>query len=135
MDYRSISKETFNLLYQSRLSLNSSPLSAQVRALVELRVSQLNQCKYCCEVHTKEARKEGIAQEKLDALSNWKNSSLFSEKEKFSLEFAEALTHLTDVQECKERVSTLYSERELVDLTMCISIMNAFNRIAISLKD
>lgn len=71
MNYAEISKETINFLYQSRASLNKSPLNATIRVLAELRVSQINGCAYCCDLHTKEARKLGVQDEKLDNLPNW----------------------------------------------------------------
>lgn len=135
MDYNKISKETFDLLYKSRASLGHSPLSASMRILVELRVSERNGCAYCCRVHTAEAVKAGIPQGKLDALSNWTSSSLFSKEERLALQWAESLTDLNpDLPQLKEQLLSTFSEKEVIDLTACIAIMNALNRIAISLR-
>jgi AhpD family alkylhydroperoxidase len=134
MNYAGISKETFDLLFKARASLNNSPLSAGLRVLVELRVSQINGCAYCCRLHTGEARKLGVAQEKLDALPSWKTSPLFTEKEKTALQWAESVTRL-DKNSAKDQLLKTYSEREAVDLTACIALMNALNRIAIFLGD
>lgn len=135
MDYNKISKETFDYLYKSRASLNSSPLAASLRILIELRVSQVNGCAYCCRVHIQEAHKAGIPQEKLDVLSNWPISNLFSKEEKTALHWAESVTHLDKaLPQIKEELTHVFSEKEVVDLTACISLMNALNRIAITLR-
>lgn len=136
MNYHEISKETFGLLYKTRASLNSSPLDPTLRVLAELRVSQLNGCAYCCGMHAEEARKIGIPQEKLDVLPAWHSSPSFSEEEELVLHWAEAVTFLDETIEiAKEQLLQVFSEREVVDLTACIGIMNALNRIAISLGD
>ncbi len=136
MDYAEISKSTFDLLYQSRASLNRSPLEIEVRILVELRVSQINGCAYCCSVYTEEARRVGVAQEKLDVLPAWRNTVDFTDEERMALEWAEAVTYLDcDLLDLKERLFELYSEREIVDLTACVGITNALTRVAISLRE
>lgn len=136
MNYAEISKETINFLYQSRTSLNKSPLNPIIRILTELRVSQINGCAYCCRLHSDEARKLGIQQEKLDLLPAWHNSTSFTSEEKIVLQWAESVTDLNqDLSQIKEQLSQIYSERQIVDLTACIGIMNALNRIVISLQD
>ena len=136
MNYAEISKETISFLYQSRASLNKSPLNAAIRILAELRVSQINGCAYCCRLHTDEARKLGMQQEKLDILPAWRNSLSFTDEERVVLQWVESVTYLDkDLEEIKERLGKIYSEREIVDLTVCIGIMNALNRIVIALRD
>ena len=135
MNYAEISKETISFLYQSRTSLNKSPLSATIRVLAELRVSQINGCAYCCRLHTDEARKLGVQEEKLDNLPVWRNSASFTAEEKIVLQWVESVTHLDkDLKENKEHLSKIYTERQIVDLTACVGIMNALNRIVISLR-
>jgi len=136
MKYAEISKDTFDFLYKSRTSLNNSPLSVAVRVLAELRVSQINGCAYCCRLHLHEARKIGIHQEKLDTLAAWHTSSSFTEEERAVLQWSESVTYLDkDVEKAKESLLKIYSEKQIVDLTASIAIMNALNRIAISLGD
>lgn len=135
MNYGEISKETIHLLYQSRASLNNSPLNPTIRLLAELRVSQINGCTYCCRLHMEEARKLGLEDSKLQQLSSWRTSLSFASVEKLVLEWTELVTHLDQSSsEIKEQLSKIYSEREIVDLTACIAIMNALNRIVISLR-
>lgn len=135
MNYNEISKETFDLLYKSRASLIHSPVSEPIRILAELRTSQINGCAYCCRLHSQEARKAGVSQEKLDALPAWASAAGFTDEEKIVLEWTEALTCLEELSEIKNRLMEFYSEKQVVDLTACISLMNALNRIAIALRD
>ncbi|MEC7839782.1 MAG: carboxymuconolactone decarboxylase family protein [Chlamydiota bacterium] len=135
MDYAEISKETIGFLYKSRKSLKDSPLDKTIFALIELRVSQINGCSYCCHIHTEEARKLGVQDEKIDQLPDFSNSSLFSEEEKLAIHWSESVTRIAeDLSQKRELLREFYSEREIVDLTACISLMNAFNRIVLSLK-
>ena len=107
-----------------------------MRVLAELRVSQINGCADCCRLHTEEARKLGISQEKLDILPAWHSASSFTEEEQVVLQWVESVTHLNEgLEEAKENLLKIYTERQIVDLTACIGIMNALNRIVISLQD
>lgn len=135
MNYQEISKETFDLLYKSRATLTHSPVSEAIRMLAELRTSQINGCAYCCRLHSQEARKAGVSQKKLDALPAWRSAAGFTEEEKKALAWAEALTRFEGLSEAKTRLLEFYSEKQVVDLTACISLMNALNRIAIALRD
>src|SRR5580693_6295300 len=120
MNYAEISKETINLLYQSRASLNKSPLNATIRVLTELRVSQINGCAYCCHLHTEEARKLGVPDAKLDNLPAWDTSDFFTAEEKAVLRWVESVTRLDkNLKELRERLGEIYSERQIVDLTAC----------------
>jgi len=136
MDYATISKETISCLEQCTASLNNSPLSQSVRVLVELRISQMNGCAYCCSLHSEEARKLNIPQEKIDVLPGWQVSSLFKDEERAALQWCESVTRLDkDLEKIRKQLFHYYTERQIVDLTCCIAIMNAWNRIAISLEE
>lgn len=135
MNYAEISKETISFLEKCSASLNHSPLNPSVRALVELRVSQMNGCAYCCGLHSKEARQLNIAQEKLDSLPAWYASHFFTSEERAALQWCESITRLDkNLEKIREQLFQYYTEKQIVDLTCCISIMNAWNRIAISLE-
>ena len=136
MNYAEISKETISYLYKSYNSLKNSPLDPSTRVLIELLVSELNGCAYCLKVHAVEAKKLNVADEKLNALTNWQSATVFSDKEKTAFRWTEAVTKLEkNLEEIKQSLFNFYSEREIVDLTACISLMNALNRLAISLRD
>ena len=136
MDYTEISKATISHLYKSYNSLNNSPLSQEIRMLVEVRASQINGCAYCCKFHSDEARKANIGQEKLDVLAAWENSTVFSDKERAALNWCELVTHAKPGDDqAKKWLEKHLSEREIVDLTACIAVINALNRIAICLRE
>lgn len=135
MNYSEISKETISLLHQSYASLSKSPLKQTLKTLVELRVSQINGCKYCIGVHTQEAKKLNIPLEKINSLHAWCLNEMFSKEERAALHWAEALTHLdNDLNQAKDLLTPYFNEREIVDLTTCIALMNTLNRLAISLN-
>lgn len=135
MNYDEISKETISLLNQCTESLNDSTLDQSVRVLVELRVSQMNGCAYCCGLHSEEARKLNISQEKLDLLPAWYTSQSFTSEERAALHWCESVNRLDhDLEKIRAQLLHYYTERQIVDLTCCIAIMNAWNRISIGLK-
>ncbi len=136
MDYAKISKDTIGHLYAGYKSLNDSPLAAELKALLELRVSQINGCDYCCNLHTNEALKLGVSKDKIESLLKFTTSGLFSDAEKEALQWAESLTRLDGNNKVRDtELSKYFGEREIVDITICISLMNTFNRLAISMRD
>ncbi len=136
MDYLDISKATIGSLYKSYNSLNDSPLGPEIRKLVELRTSQINGCAYCCKLHTEEARQANITQEKLDMLPAWEDATIFSDRERAVLKWCEQVTRSqASSNEVQKLLEGHLSEREIVDLTACIAIMNALNRLAMTLRE
>ncbi|OTA17946.1 alkylhydroperoxidase [Xenorhabdus vietnamensis] len=139
MNYAKVSPRIINPLYKSYEEIHTSELDQELILLVETRVSQINGCAYCCHLHAEAIRKDhGIEQVKLDKLPAWFNSNIYSPKEKLALEWCEALT--TDLKQntldkIKERLDAVFTEKEIVDLTAAISLINAFNRMAVSLGD
>jgi len=117
--------------------VRNSGLEASLLELVRLRASQINGCAYCIDMHTKDARAAGETEQRLYCLSVWRETPFYSDRERAALEWTEAVTlvsenHVPD--EVYESVRTHFSEKELVDLTMAIAAINAWNRIAISFR-
>jgi AhpD family alkylhydroperoxidase len=106
--------------------------------LVYLRVSQINGCAYCLDMHTRDLSKKGVPLQKLALVQTWHDAGdLFSEREQAALAWAESVTRVADTRvpdEVFEAASAVFSEKELADLTMAIGLMNAFNRLAISFR-
>lgn len=106
--------------------------------LVYLRVSQINGCAYCLDMHTRDLSKKGVTVQKLALVQAWEEAGdLFSDREKAALAWAESVTRVADTHvpdEAFEVAAAVFSEKELVDLTMAIGLMNAFNRLAISFR-
>ncbi len=138
-DFREVSKESIGYLFKCHTSLDKSPLDKKYITLVQLRASQINGCAYCCGVHSEAARKTGHEQAKLDKLPGWALSHLFDEKEKLALEWCESLTLVkndkAELIALKHKLGKVFPERELVDLTIAIGVINAFNRIVLPLEN
>ncbi|MBI6549356.1 carboxymuconolactone decarboxylase family protein [Xenorhabdus lircayensis] len=139
MNYAKVSPRIINPLYKSYEEIHASELDQALILLVETRVSQINGCAYCCHLHAEEGRNNhGIEQVKLDKLPAWFNSNIYSPKEKLALEWCEALTtnpKQSTLDKIKEHLDAVFTEKEIVDLTAAISLMNALNRMAVSLGD
>lgn len=136
MNYQEISKESIGLLYQSHQQIRKSEIDIRLIVLAELYVSQMNGCAYCCSFHSNELRELGITQSIIDKIPGWKYTNAFDHKEKLVLQWATAITRMTgDFEELKTQLLLSFSEKELVDLTASISLMNALNRLRITLGD
>ena len=137
IDYYRAAPEPINKLASVTKYLESSSLDPGLRALVEIRVSQINGCVYCVDLHTQQARKLGEAQRRLDTLPVWYESPDFDERERAALAWAEALTHISETHAPDadyDRLAEYFSEKEIVDLTVAISLINAWNRISIGFR-
>ncbi|MBK1895881.1 carboxymuconolactone decarboxylase family protein [Chryseobacterium paridis] len=136
MDYKSIAKQTVGYLYQAHSSIRKSGIDNQLIALAELRISQLNGCAYCCSFHSQELRDMGLEQSLIDKIPGYKHSVSFNDKQVLVLKWADAITNLTeDIDDLLEELQSEFSEREIVELTSSISLMNALNRLRISLGE
>ena len=116
-----------------------SDLSPVLVDLVYLRVSQINNCAYCLDMHTRDLLKKGVAVEKLALVQAWREAGrLFDDRERAALAWAESVTLIaqTGVPDTTyEAARAVFNERELVDLTIAISLMNTYNRMAISFRN
>lgn len=116
-----------------------SSLPATLVELVYLRVSQINNCAYCLDMHTRDLINKGQKIEKLVLLQAWAEAgNLFDERERAALAWAETVTLVaeTNVPDAAYAAAReTFDERELVDLTIAISLMNAYNRMAISFRN
>ena len=106
--------------------------------LVYLRVSQINGCAYCIDMHSRDLIKEGLAIEKLVLVQAWREAGdVFDTRESAALAWAETVTRVADttVPEAEfQAASAVFSEKELADLTIAIGLMNTYNRLAIGFR-
>lgn len=116
-----------------------SGLPGELVDLVYLRVSQINNCAYCLDMHTRELLKRGVKIEKLALVQAWEEgASLFSEAERAALAWAETVTLVAETgvpDGAYEAARQVFDEKQLVDLTIAISLMNSYNRMAISFRN
>lgn len=111
-------------------------LEASLLGLVRLRASLMNGCEYCIHIHTAELRKAHEPAERIDRLAEWRNSDLYTQRERAALAWTEAVTdiqdgHAPDV--VYDEVRAHFTDVETINLTLVITTINAWNRIAISL--
>jgi AhpD family alkylhydroperoxidase len=116
-----------------------SSLPSALVDLVYLRVSQINNCAYCLDMHTRDLLKKGQKIEKLALVQAWAEAGyLFDERERAALAWAETVTRVAETgvpNESYQAARAVFEERELVDLTIAIGLMNAYNRMAISFRN
>lgn len=133
IDYAQIEPELTSRFRQLTRDLAKTAIAPNLRALVELRVSQINHCSYCIQLHTAEARHLGEDQARINQLPEWRASTLYTPHEQAALAWAEALTHKAtvhdDTQEY-EQLTALFSEQEIVALGLVVSLANFWNRMA-----
>lgn len=114
-----------------------SGLEYSLYELVRVRASQMNGCAYCIHMHTREARKAGESEERLYLLSAWRESPLFTPRERAALAWTEALTLLAETgapDDVFEALKDHFTDEEIVKLTMAINVINAWNRLAVGFR-
>lgn len=137
LPFSTLSPAAYEGLAATSKALADSPLGNALVELVYLRVSQINGCAFCLGMHAKALREAGLGQDKLDCLAGWRVSERFSDKERAALAWAESLTH--EVSQAApdalyENLQALFNAREISDLTFAVSLMNAFNRLAVGMR-
>jgi AhpD family alkylhydroperoxidase len=137
IDYTRVAPEAVRAMFGLERYLASSRIEQPLRELVKLRASLLNGCAYCIDMHTKDARAHGETEQRLYALAAWRETPFYSERERAALEWTDAVTRVGDTHvpdEVFQAARAQFSEEELVDLTMVVVTINAWNRIAISFR-
>jgi len=137
IDYQKQSPELFKKFIELSLLLKKSAIEESIRSLVEIRASQLNGCAFCLDMHIKEATMHGERALRLHHVAIWRESNLFTPRERAALAWTEALTQLSAhgvSGEIYERVRGEFSEKELSDLTFQVMTINAWNRVSIGFQ-
>lgn len=137
INYTHQSPELIQHLMGMGKSLGESTLGRTLLDLVNLRASQLNGCAFCIDMHVKEARLHGERDLRVHHLPVWRESTLFSAKEKAALEWTEVVTKLPEhgiPDEVFQRVRENFSDKEMSELTFAIGLINTWNRLSISFK-
>jgi len=136
MNYKEIAKETIGNLYKAHNSIRKSGIDEKLIALVEVRISQINGCAYCCSYHAKELSDFGFEQDVINRLPGWKHTNAFTDQQKLVLEWAEAIIYSKDDwQNIKSKLIEQFTEREFVELTASITLMNTLNKLRITLAE
>lgn len=137
LPYDTLSPKAYQGLLQTKLALDHSSLGKELIELVNLRISQINGCSYCLEMHAASLRSSGMSNAKLDCLAGWRVSEHFDKRERAALEWTESVvdvarTHAPDKH--FEPLKAHFSDAEISDLSVAIALMSAFNLLAISMR-
>jgi len=131
------SPELFKKLVELNMLLKKGPIEESILDLVSLRASQINGCGFCVDMHVKEARIHDERELRLHHVAIWRESTLFSPRERAALAWTEALTRLPEhgvPDDVYDRVRTQLSEKELSDLTFAVMAINAWNRVNVAFR-
>jgi AhpD family alkylhydroperoxidase len=117
--------------------LQGCGLERELLFMVQLRVSQMNGCAYCIDMHWQDLRSTGEVESRLYSLEAWRQCSCYSDRERAALWWAEAVTFLADghvPDDVHERARAQFDEKELADLTLAVATVNAWNRLSIAAR-
>jgi AhpD family alkylhydroperoxidase len=137
INYAQQSPELFRKFMEFSTALKNSTIEETILHLVEIRASQINGCGFCLDMHVKQAKIHGERELRLHHLSIWRESALFSPRERAALAWTEVLTRLPEhgvPDDVYERVRGQLSEKEISDLTFSVMAINAWNRASIAFK-
>lgn len=114
---------------------NGGSLDAEIMEYVKIRASQINGCAYCLAMHWRDSLKMGMQPDKLATLEAWREAEWFTPEERAALAWTEALTHLSTHEvsdELYDACREVYSEQEMIDLTVAIIAINNWNRLSVA---
>ena len=134
-NFAQLSPGGYKALAGLEVYLRSCGLERPLIELVKLRASQINGCAFCLDMHWKDARAAGETEQRLYGLDAWEESPYYTPRERASLAWTEALTRVLETHapdQAYDQVKSQFNEKELADLTLAISAINAWNRIAIA---
>jgi len=122
-------------LYGIGAYLAKSSVEQSLLNLIYFRVSQINGCAFCLDMHSKDLRAKDETEQRLYVLNAWRHTPFFTDRERAALAWAEAVTKITDgnvSDEIYEQAIKQFTEKELIDLTLAVTTINTYNRINIA---
>ena len=137
LDYKQASPKGFAAMLGLEQHARSSGLEHGLLELVKTRVSQLNGCAFCLDMHTKDARAAGETEQRLYLLPAWREAPFYSPRERAALAWAEAVTLLKNQEvpdEVYQQARAEFDEKSLVDLTLAIVAINGWNRLSVAFR-
>src|SRR3984957_11763239 len=132
-----VAPDTIKALMALEDEIQGSGLEQSLIELVKTRASQINGCAFCINMHTQDARKHGETEQRLYLLNAWRESPVYTDRERAALAWTEAVTRIAETHapdDVYEEVRAQFSESDTVNLTMLIAAINACNRLAISFR-
>jgi AhpD family alkylhydroperoxidase len=137
IDVSKVSPAAYKAVAALQSYVDQSSLEPKLRELIKIRASQINGCAFCIAMHTRDARKIGETDERMHLLNAWREAPVYNARERAALAWTEALTLITDghvPDAVYEQVRKQFSEKEMVDLTAAVVVINTWNRIMIAFR-
>lgn len=135
IDYAKVARGAYEAMLGLEKYLHQCGLEQPLLDLIKLRVSQINGCAYCLDMHWKDLRANGETEQRLYGLDAWEESPYYSDRERAALAWAESVTNVRDTHvpdEVYAKAKKQFSDKELADLTLAVATINAWNRLAIA---
>ena len=129
--------EAFRGLYAASTALHNGALGKEFLELIFLRVSQINGCAFCLDMHASALRKAGVESRKIDTVAGWRDSRFFDARESAALAWAEQLTTLptgAPAEATYEALKEHFDEHGIAELTMAVATINAWNRLGVGMQ-
>ncbi|MBD9562334.1 carboxymuconolactone decarboxylase family protein [Pseudomonas sp. NPDC086112] len=137
IDFYTASPDGLKAMMALEAAVSKLPLEKSLIELVKLRASQINGCAFCIDMHTADAIKGGETPRRLFAVTAWREAPFFTDRERAALAWTESLTQLSLTHAPDEDYALLsaeFSPKEMVDLTVAISTINSWNRLAVGFR-
>ncbi len=137
LEYRKVAPGVVGAILGLGKYVRSSGLDPSLVNLVDIRASQINGCAWCLDMHTKDARAAGESEQRVYALSAWRETPFYTVRERAALAWTEAVTLVSEgnvPDEVYEEARKNFTEKELVDLTMAVIAINCWNRLNVAFK-
>jgi AhpD family alkylhydroperoxidase len=137
IDYRQASPGAVQAMLGLEKHMSTTRIEKALYELIKIRASQINGCAYCLDMHTQDARVGGETEQRIYALSAWRETPFFTERERAALAWTEAVTLIAFERvpdALFDEARSQFSETELVDLTIGVNAINGWNRIAVAFR-
>lgn len=137
IDYAAVAPQALQAVYGLEHYVRQADLELTLVELVKLRASYMNGCAYCVDMHAKDARLAGETEQRIYAVPLWRETPFFTPRERAALAWTEAVTALGPEgvpDALHEEMRAQFSEREIVDLTMAVIVINAWNRLSVTFR-
>src|SRR5215813_8464256 len=137
IDYLKSARGVYHAMLGIEHYLEQCELERSLQDLIKLRVSQINGCAYCIDMHWKDLKAAGESEQRLYGLDAWEESPYYSDRERAALGWAEAVTNIQEghvPDAVFERVKQVFNDKEIADLTLTVTAINSWNRLSIAAR-
>lgn len=138
LNWTNIAPNAYKAMASVNATLSGSTLGPILTDLIQTRVSQINGCAFCLDMHARDLRKQGETWQRINSLSTWRETDLYSARERAALNWAETMTRLADRHKDRDAdfaaLQAEFDDQEIVELCWAVAAINAWNRMAIGMS-